>query len=135
MPTRRELYLSRGIRGHCPRCNGKDVFRTRYRLHSHCPSCGLPLEHEDGWSLGAIPLNYTLTCVFWILPIGVLFLFGLMSLKAALLLAGLGALVLPFLSYRFSKSLWIGIYYAVLPHEAALPPTPRDPDKEKGASG
>jgi hypothetical protein len=77
MPTRREVYLTRGIRGHCPRCNGTSVFKSRYRLHDHCPDCGLPLEHEDGWSLGAIPLNYTLTCVFWVLPVGVVFLFGL----------------------------------------------------------
>jgi hypothetical protein len=97
-------------------------------LHNHCPDCGLPLEHEDGWSLGAIPLNYTLTCLFWVLPVGVVFLFGLISLKTALILAGLGALVLPFLTYRFSKLMWIGIYYAVLPHEAAVPPESRDLD-------
>jgi hypothetical protein len=73
--------------------------------------------------------------VFWILPVGVLFLFGLLSLKAAFILAGLGALVLPFLTYRFSKLLWIGIYYAVLPHEAAVASESRDLGKEKGASG
>jgi uncharacterized protein (DUF983 family) len=130
MPTQRELYLTRGMRGHCPRCDGKSVFKSRYRLHSHCPDCGLPLEHEDGWSLGAIPLNYTIACVFWILPVGIVFMFGWLSLTAALVLAGLGAVVLPILTYRFSKALWIGIYYAVLPHEVA-----RQPDKEKGASG
>jgi hypothetical protein len=80
-------------------------------------------------------LNYTLTCVFWVLPVGIAFLFGWLSLTTALVLAGLGALVLPFLTYRFSKLLWIGIYYAVLPHEVADPAFPSDPDKEKGASG
>lgn len=122
MATSREACLIRGMRGCCPRCGSGNVFKSRYRLHAHCPACGLPLEHEDGWSLGAIPLNYAITCVFWILPVGLLFLFGLISLTAALLVAGLGALVLPFLTYRFSKALWIGIYYAVLPHEADADP-------------
>lgn len=120
------------MRGHCPRCDGKSVFKSRYRLHAYCPDCGLPLEHEDGWSLGAIPLNYTIACVFWILPVGILFLLGWIPITAALVLAGLGAVILPVLTYRFSKSLWIGIYYAVLPHEADRP---SDADKEKGASG
>lgn len=122
MTTERERYLIRGIKGRCPRCGGRDVFKSRYRLHDHCPECDLPLEHEDGWSLGAIPLNYTFTCVFWILPVGILFLFGLIPLMAALIVAGAGALIIPFLTYRFSKSVWIGIYYCVLPHEAHSPP-------------
>ncbi|NDV63002.1 DUF983 domain-containing protein [Puniceicoccales bacterium CK1056] len=117
MPPERQVYLMRGIRGCCPRCSGKNVFKSRYRLHEYCPACGLPLEHEDGWSLGAIPLNYSITCLLWVLPVGMAFLFGWIPIKVALLLAGLGALILPFLTYRFSKVLWIGIYYAVLPHE------------------
>jgi uncharacterized protein (DUF983 family) len=122
MAVPRKRHLLRGIRGCCPRCGVKDVFKSRYRLHEQCPACGLPLEQEDGWGLGAIPLNYAITCVLWVLPVGLIFLFGWISLKVALVLAGLGALILPFLTYRFSKLLWIGIYYAVLPHEA-------EPDK------
>lgn len=121
MAVSRETCLLRGIRGCCPRCGGQHVFKSRYRLHEHCPDCGLPLEHEDGWSLGAIPLNYTITCLLWVLPVGLVFLFGWIPLKTALVLAGIGTLILPFLTYRFSKALWIGIYYAVLPHEADKP--------------
>lgn len=131
MGLRRVDLLLRGARGSCPRCGGRTVFKTRYRLHARCPACGLPLEQEDGWGLGAIPLNYTLTCLGWVLPVGLLFLAGLLSLRTALLLAGLGSVVLPFLTFRLSKALWIGLYYAVLPHEAA----PDAPEKEKGASG
>jgi len=115
----RRLCLRRGIRGSCPRCGHTPVFKTHYRLHERCPACGLALEHEDGWGLGAIPLNYSFACVFWVLPIAVFFLFGWLSLLIALLLAGTGAIILPFLTYRFSKALWVGLYYAVLPHEAA----------------
>ncbi len=75
------------------------------------------MENEDGWGLGAIPLNYAITCVFWILPIAALFLAGVLPFKFSLLVAGIGCLVIPFLTYRFSKRLWLGLYYTVLPHE------------------
>lgn len=121
MASERQICLSRGLRGCCPRCGHNDVFKTRYRLHETCPSCGLPLEQEDGWGLGAIPLNYAITCLFWVLPVGLAFLLGWLGLVPALVLGGVGTLILPFLTYRFSKALWVGVYYAVLPHEAASP--------------
>ncbi|MFO7725230.1 MAG: DUF983 domain-containing protein [Oceanipulchritudo sp.] len=123
----RRLCLRRGIRGSCPRCGHHPVFRSHYRLHEWCPACGLALEHEDGWGLGAIPLNYSIACVFWILPIALLFLIDGLSLGVALFLAGSGAVILPFLTYRFSKALWVGIYYAILPHEAV----PREPKRRE----
>ena len=120
MAARRLQCLLDGARGKCPRCGGNDLFLTRYRFRSHCPDCGLPIESEDGWSLGAIPLNYAITCMFWVLPVGVLLLLDVLNLRYALLLAGLGCLVLPVLLYRFSKCLWLGIYYAMLPSELDL---------------
>jgi uncharacterized protein (DUF983 family) len=117
MGDSRVIYLLRAVRGTCPRCSGAHLFRTRFRLHTHCPDCGLPLEHEDGWSLGAVPLNYAITCLFWVLPIAILLLLGICGLVSALLMAGLGTLIIPVITYRFSKTLWAGIYYAVLPHE------------------
>lgn len=117
MKVMRSTYLRRGMRGTCPGCEGNRLFRTKYRLYDKCPDCGLPLEHEDGWSLGAVPLNYSITCVFWVLPVAMLVPFGFLNVITAVILAGAGCLVIPILTYRFSKSLWVGIYYAVLPHE------------------
>lgn len=116
-PQQRIIALRRGMRGHCPRCNHHGLFKSFYRLHSECPCCGLPLDQEDGWSLGAIPLNYSLTCLGWILPVGILFVLGWIGLQTAAILGGFGAVVIPFVTYRYSKSVWVGIYYAVLPQE------------------
>lgn len=113
----RSAILKRALADTCPNCGGRGLFATRYRMHESCPHCRLPMEKEDGWSLGAIPLNYAITCVFWILPVSALFLFGIVTLIPALVVAGIGCLVLPVLTYRFSKRLWLGIYYLVLPHE------------------
>ena len=128
MEINRTKILTRGAMGRCPRCRSKDLFKTWFRLHSACPDCNLPIEKEDGWSLGAIPLNYAITCLFWVLPAGLALLLGWISLKSALIVAGSGCVFIPFLTYRFSKTLWTGIYYAVLPHELL-----DEAVKEKGA--
>lgn len=117
MPPSRKTVFLMGVRGQCPRCGGENLFQSPFRLYPNCPACGLPIEKEDGWGLGAIPLNYAITCVFWVLPVAILFMVGVFTLKAALVTAGIGCLVIPFLTYRFSKRLWLGIYFAVLPHE------------------
>jgi uncharacterized protein (DUF983 family) len=121
LKEKRELCLKRGLKGHCPRCESSDLFESRFHLHKACPSCGLPLESEDGWSLGAVPINYTLTCLFWVLPVALLFAAGLFSLNTALIIGGIGTLVIPIITYRRTKALWVGVYYAVLPHETEAP--------------
>ncbi|MEX0330540.1 MAG: DUF983 domain-containing protein [Puniceicoccaceae bacterium] len=117
MKQSRLILLTRGFKSQCPRCCNPDLFQTHYRLRECCPSCGLALEQEDGWGLGAIPLNYVFTCLCWILPVALAYLIGWVSLTLAFILAGLGAVLVPFLTYRRAKCLWVGIYYAVLPHE------------------
>ena len=121
MAISRTTALFRGMRGRCPRCQSQAIFNSFDRLAESCPGCRLPLEKEDGWGLGAIPLNYSFTCLFWILPVGIMFLFGWMSLTLTLVLAGGGAILVPFLTYRYSKGLWVGIYYATLPGELDFP--------------
>lgn len=127
LKQQRERILKRALKGQCPRCASNALFATRFRLHPACPSCGLPLESEEGWSLGAVPLNYTFTCLFWVLPIALLFAAGILPLSFALFLGTAGTLLIPILSYRKTKALWVGIYYAVLPHECSAPPHPPHP--------
>jgi len=117
LARQRLLCLRLGIQGRCPRCGRRGLFKTRFRLYHHCPHCELPLENEDGWSLGSVPLSYTFTCLFWVLPMALAFMAGVLSLTLALILAGIGCLVWPILLYRTFKSMWVGVYYAVLPHE------------------
>ncbi len=113
----RKIILRRSLRHHCPRCDRSSVFRSTFRLHERCPHCGLPLELEDGWSYGAVPLNYTLACVVWVLPVALLALFGVLSVNTAVITALCGVLVVPVLTFRFTKALWVGIYYAAVPGE------------------
>jgi len=77
---------------------------------------------EDGWSYGAVPLNYTLVGVGWVLPVALLTLFGLLPMTAGIVLGLLGVMVLPFLFYRWTKRLWVALYYSVLPQEMETRP-------------
>jgi uncharacterized protein (DUF983 family) len=115
----RRRIVRAALRGRCPACGHAGLFASHWRLHAQCPACGLPLEQEDGWGLGAVPLNYSLTCIGWILPVSLLYLVGGIGLTPALVAGGVGAVVLPLLTFRHSKRLWVGIYYAILPHELA----------------
>jgi uncharacterized protein (DUF983 family) len=117
LPPDRLTALRRGTRGHCPRCDGAEVFRSTFRLHERCPRCGLPLEMEDGWSYGSVPLAYLLACLVWVLPVALLALFDLIPLTAAVVLGLAGVILLPVLTFRFTKKLWIGLYYALIPRE------------------
>ena len=121
LKKQRQLILKRALHGHCPRCDGHTLFASRFRLHPACSACGLPLESEEGWSLGAVPINYTFTCLFWVLPVALLFAAGLLPLTAAILIGAAGTLLIPIFTYRRTKALWVGVYYCVLPHEC--PPT------------
>lgn len=123
-PSRLEV-LKRGASGCCPRCGCNHIFITGFRLHERCPECELPLEMEDGWSYGSVPLAYILTAVGWGTPVVVLTLFGILSTQMALILGIGGAMVLPIVTFKFTKRLWIGIYYALIPQELR----PRDPNE------
>ena len=64
-----------------------------------------------------MPLAYILACLVWVLPIALLTVFGLISATAGALIGVLGVIVLPIVTYRFTKKLWVGLYYAILPNE------------------
>lgn len=134
MPTRpsvkrRQIFI-RGLRGECPRCQTRDLFSSHLRLKNACPHCGLPLEAESGWGLGAIPINYGLTCMIWVVPVGLACAAGLLSFAQGALSAGAGALVLPLFLHRLALKTWVGLYYACLPGELGEPPENEPPTKD-----
>lgn len=115
--SQRETALQRGWQGRCPRCGDRGIFRSRYRLHDRCPQCGLALELEDGWSYGSVPLAYALACVVWVTPVVLLYFFNLLPLGVTAVVGVLGVIVLPVVTFRFTKGLWVGLYYYLLPQE------------------
>ncbi|MFO1450543.1 MAG: hypothetical protein U1F61_20455 [Opitutaceae bacterium] len=70
-------------------------------------------------------LNYGVTLVGFLVPVLLLYLFGVISGMTASVVAGVGAVFVPALFYRSSRSWWLMNYYLVLPHH--LPANREEP--------
>lgn len=89
------------------------------------------IERDEGGFLGSLSLNYGVTIVLYLVPVLLLYLFGILSGVVASVAAGIGAIVVPVLLYRPSRSWWLMNYYLVLPHH--LPANQRQlaPDEDE----
>ena len=114
--TRGQIF-TRGISNCCPNCGRKTLFKdgTLFALNPECPACGLKIERDEGFFLGSMSLNYGVTVVCFLVPILILYLTGVLSGLVASILAGIGAIGVPILFYRASRSWWLMSYYLCLP--------------------
>jgi uncharacterized protein (DUF983 family) len=95
----------------CPRCGGRRIFRSWFRLGRECPTCGLALERgesEDHW-FGAVAVNLVAA---ELLGIGIIIVWIVATWPdvpwTAVQYAGpLIMIVLPVLFYPFSRALWL----------------------------
>ena len=60
-------------------------------------------------------LNYGITVIFFLVPDLLLYLGGIFSGVTAAVIAGFGAISMPILLYRSSRSWWLMNYYFFLP--------------------
>jgi uncharacterized protein (DUF983 family) len=109
--------IQRGLTNCCPNCGGKTLFnpKKRLELNRECPQCGLKLEREEGFFLGAMALNYGVTCIVFLTPIALLWYYRVLGNTAAAVVAIAAALLVPLLLYRSSRSWQLMLYYFFLP--------------------
>ena len=86
-----------------------------FELNAECPACGLKIEHDEGFFLGSMSLNYGVTVICFLVPILILYLTGVLSGLVAAIAAAIGAISVPILFYRASRSWWLMSYYIFLP--------------------
>lgn len=117
MQVTRGQIISRGLANCCPNCGGKTLFKAGkvFELDRSCRQCGLKLEKDEGFFLGAMALNYGVTCVCLLAPVAILWYFGVLPGKVAIGLAVALALLAPVALYRSSRSWQLMIYYFFLP--------------------
>ncbi len=107
--------LRRGIALRCPRCGGTPLFRGWFAMAPACALCGLRYERAQGYFVGAIYINYAVTTV--IATAGYFVLWGYAGVSTGVQLA----LWLPFVAlfplwfFRYSRSLWLALEYALNP--------------------
>ena len=96
-------------------------------MNHACPQCGLTIERDEGFFLGSLSLNYGVTLVCYLLPVLVLAYNQVIGTSTAIGLAGVGAILVPALLYRSSRSWWLMNYYFFLPQH--LPANKSEPAK------
>jgi uncharacterized protein (DUF983 family) len=124
--TRGQIFR-RGLTHRCPNCGEKTLFKPGawFELNPDCPNCGLKIERDEGFFLGSMSLNYGATVVGFVTPVVVLACLHVIGFTTALIVAALGAVVVPIILYRSSRSWWLANYYLFLPHH--LPANRREP--------
>lgn len=117
MRVTQQQIIQRGLTNRCPNCGGKTLFQPEkpLELNRACPQCGLKLEREEGFFLGAMALNYGVTCLVFLTPIALLWYYGVLSSMVAAIAAIAAALLVPLLLYRSSRSWQLMLYYFFLP--------------------
>jgi uncharacterized protein (DUF983 family) len=120
MTVTRAQIVARGLTHRCPNCGARTLFQagTLFRINRRCTACGFEFErdHDEGFFLGSMSLNYGVTLVGFLLPVLLLWYFKVIGGTAAAVLAGVGALGFPALFYRSSRSWWLMNYYFFFPH-------------------
>jgi uncharacterized protein (DUF983 family) len=111
--------LARGLTNRCPNCGGDRLFKAGklFELNEACPDCGLKFEKDEGFFLGAMSLNYGVTLVAFLVPVLLLWYFGVIGGRVAVGLAIGGSLAVPMLLYRSSRSWQLMLYYSFFPQQ------------------
>ncbi len=98
----------RGLRLRCPVCGEGELFRTYFRMHDVCPRCGVGFAREHGQWVGSLDINTFVVA------------FGLMIASAftprwplpiTLIVWGAAAILVPLVTFRFSRGLWTAIVH------------------------
>ena len=110
-----------GMARRCARCGTGGIFRSYYKLHPTCRSCGMRFEREDGEWTGALTVIMAVTeLIFAVFLVVGLFLTWPDVPWMWLLVGGIVINILaPVLLYPWSQSVWIGLHYAFVPLDAA----------------
>ena len=115
MAERIATSLSRALRLRCPRCGETPLFRGWFAMAESCALCGLRFERAQGYFVGAIYVNYAVTTLVVIGGYVLLWAFTALSTAAQLALWLPVVVVFPLWFFRYSRSFWLALEYAVNP--------------------
>ncbi|MFT4901815.1 MAG: hypothetical protein ACI81V_001092 [Lentimonas sp.] len=114
MNEQRKQAIYRPIRNRCPKCGEGSIMQSPARLHKNCPECGFAYYRENGFFSGALPINYALVIILWLIPVTLTWILGGISGTTAAVLCGIGAVIFPIALYRYSQCLWLAMYYGII---------------------
>lgn len=120
MKVTRIQIVARGLTNRCPNCGARTLFQADafFRVNKECPACAFKIErdNDEGFFLGSMSINFGVTILGYLTPVAMLAYFKVIGATTAEVLAAVGALGVPALFYRSSRSWWLMQYYLLFPH-------------------
>lgn len=102
------MVLWRGLKLRCPVCGRGKLFRSYFVMNERCEQCGVGFHREHGQWVGSLDINTLAVALILMIGVG----FGpLWSVRTSLLVWCSAAVVIPLLTFRFSKGLWTAIVH------------------------
>lgn len=117
-PSRLARLCGRALKLRCPQCGGRGILKTWLRLREHCPTCGLKLDRgETDHFIGGYTVNFVAAELLLTAFLTLIVIVSWPTVRWNLILYGGTALmvVIPVLTYPFSRVLWLAIDLAFQP--------------------
>lgn len=115
------VMLRRGFMKHCPRCGGGHLYRSWFRMHDRCPRCGMRFEREEGFFVGAYLINFAIVELsLFVVLMGLIVVLSQNAdagLKFPIILCATLAVLVPLVTYPWSRTIWSAISLAMHPLE------------------
>ena len=107
--------IGRGLRLRCPRCGRAPLYRGWFTMNEVCPVCYLKFERAQGYWVGAIYVNYGVTVAIAVTGFFLLRALAGWDTAPQLMLWVPFVTLFPLWFFRYSRSLWLGLEYALNP--------------------
>lgn len=126
------VMFARALLRRCPRCGSKRIFSGWFNLPAACPRCGLALEREEGYWLGAMAVNLGITeLLFAVLLVTWAVLAWPDVPWVWLTVAGLALnAIVPIVFYPISKTIFLAVDLLTLHTNERTWIRPPDPEPE-----
>ena len=105
----------RALRLRCPRCGRAPLFRGWFSMNTVCAVCDLRFERAQGYWVGAIYVNYGMTVGIAVTGFFLLRALADWQTGAQLALWIPFVVLFPLWFFRYSRSLWLALEYALNP--------------------
>jgi uncharacterized protein (DUF983 family) len=107
-PAAIRIAIGRGLRLRCPVCGVGRLFLSAFGMREACPHCGVSYGREEGFWLGSMDINLTLSLL---VILGSLVFLPELGLGRELAYLGAAAILLPAVLFRFVRGFWMALLY------------------------